>query len=110
MPHRPADIPDLRPERLQKLIERFMAPPNLLFLNKFGEDNAPSDKIEWESQVGNRGLTPFVAPGTKSPMTAPTGVAQHSAKCGCRGSRGRRSAPGVTFDQKRDTIPPPLKP
>lgn len=80
MPHRPADISDLRPERLQKLIERFMAPPNLLFLNKFGEDNAPSDKIEWGSQVGNRGLTPFVAPGTKSPMTAPTGVAQHSAK------------------------------
>jgi len=78
--YRPADLPDLRPERLQKLIERFMTAPNLLFLNMFGEDNAPSDTIEWESQIGNRGMTPFAAPGSKAQMLAPTGVAKHTAK------------------------------
>lgn len=72
-------IPALRLQRLQKLIERFMTPPNLILMNLFGGDNWESDTIKWESQVGNRGLTPFVAPGAPAPATAPPGIAQHSA-------------------------------
>lgn len=79
MPQGLSNIPDLRLTVLQKLIERFMTPPNLLLMNLFGQETWPSDNIEWESQVGNRGMTPFVAPGAPAPMTAPVGVAKHSA-------------------------------
>lgn len=72
-------IADLRLTRLQKLITRFMRSPQLLLLNLFGSNNWDSDNIEWESQIGNRGLTPFVPPGAPAPQTAPTGVAKHSA-------------------------------
>lgn len=79
MPQGLSNIPDLRLTVLQKLIERFMTPPNLMLMTLFGQDTWPSDNIEWESQVGNRGMTPFVAPGAPAPMTAPVGVAKHSA-------------------------------
>ena len=81
MPAGTADItiPDLRHQRLQKLIERHMTPPNLVLMGLFGQDQWESDTIKWESQIGNRGLTPFVAPGAPSPATAPVGAAEHSA-------------------------------
>lgn len=79
MPKGASDIADLKLVRLQKLIETFQTSPNLKLLGLFGQFNAVSDKIEWESQVGTRGLTPFVAPTAPAPQLAPLGVAQHSA-------------------------------
>ena len=80
MPHSHADIPDLRLKRLTKLITRFTTAPSLVLTNLFGSDNWDSDVIKWESQIGNRGLTPFVAPDSESPRVAPLGIAQHEAK------------------------------
>lgn len=80
MPRGIADIPELRLSVLQNFITTFMDPPDLMLSNMFGTENSPSDSIEWESQRGQRGLAPFVAPGQRSPETAPIGVAQHSAK------------------------------
>jgi hypothetical protein len=74
-----SEIPDLRLERLQKLIESFMAPPNLLLMNLFGSTQADSDVIKWESMVGNRGMTPFAAPGAPAQTTVPGGKADHQA-------------------------------
>jgi len=76
---RASDYPDLRLTRLQKLIETFQTPPSLYLMTLFGQDNWESDNIKWETQVGNRGLTPFVAPGSPSPTTAPQGVGQGGA-------------------------------
>jgi hypothetical protein len=75
-----SDIPDLRLERLQGLISSFMASPTLVLSKMFGAGtNEESDTIKWESQIGNRGMTPFVAPGAPSPTVAPTGLTPHSA-------------------------------
>ena len=83
MPQTHADIPDLRLKRLTKLIERFMSPPSMVLTNLFGSDQWDSDVIDWESQIGNRGLTPFVAPDSEAPRVAPLGVATHEAKPAC---------------------------
>ena len=83
MPQSPADIPDLRLKRLTKLINRYMSPPSMVLTKLFGTDNWASDLIEWESQIGNRGLTPFTAPDSQAPRVAPLGVAQHEAKPAC---------------------------
>ncbi len=80
MPHGKSDIPDLRLENLQKLITSFTAAPNLLLTGMFGSgENSITDNIEWESIIGNRGLTPFAAPGAPAQTTAPGGVAKHAA-------------------------------
>ena len=73
-----SDFPDLELKKLQKLVERFATPPNLILLNLFGSDKWDSDKIEWETQIGSRGLTPFVAPGVQSPLlsTEGTGISE----------------------------------
>lgn len=76
---RASDYPDLRLSRLQKLIERFNTPPSLMLMGLFGQDNWESDNIKWETQIGNRGLTPFVSPGSPSPTTAPQGVGAAAA-------------------------------
>lgn len=76
---RASDYPDLRLTALQKLVERFQTPPSLLLLGLFGQDNWESDNVKWETQVGNRGLTPFVSPGSPSPTTAPQGVGAGAA-------------------------------
>lgn len=76
---RASDFPDLRLTALQKLIERFNTPPSLRLLGMFGQDNWESDNIKWETQIGNRGLTPFVAPGSPSPTTAPNGIGAGAA-------------------------------
>lgn len=79
MPKGASDIADLKLVRLQKLIEQFQTAPNLRLMSLFGSFAAESDKIEWESQVGTRGMTPFVAPTAPAPQIAPLGVAKHSA-------------------------------
>src|SRR3972149_6366137 len=79
MPTGKSDIPDLRLERLQGLITAFTTSPNLVLMNMFSEEDADSDTIKWESQVGNRGMTPFAAPGAPSQTVAPIGVKQESA-------------------------------
>lgn len=79
MPRSASEIPDLKLVRLQKLIESFQMSPNLKLMTLFGSFNADSDEIKWESQVGTRGMTPFVAPTAKAPTLAPLGVGQHSA-------------------------------
>jgi len=83
MPQSQADIPDLRLKRLTKLITRFTSPPSMVLTNLFGSDRWDSDVVDWESQIGNRGLTPFVAPDSKAPRVAPLGVATHEAKAAC---------------------------
>ncbi len=79
MPTGKSDIPDLRLERLTKLITSFTTSPNLILMGMFGEITADSDVIKWEAQTGNRGMTPFAAPGAPSPSVAPVGLSQHSA-------------------------------
>ena len=80
MPIGASDIPDLRLARLQKLVTRFMNPPHLILANLFGTPNkADSDVIKWESMIGNRGLTPFAAPGSPAQQVAPVGVTEHTA-------------------------------
>ena len=56
-----------------------MTPPSLFLSKMFGEDNWESDDIYWESMVGNRGMTPFVAPGAPAPRVVPSGVGTHRA-------------------------------
>jgi hypothetical protein len=79
MPRSASEIPDLKLVRLQKLIESFKMSPNLVLMKLFGSINADSDEIKWESQVGTKGMTPFVSPTAKAPTLAPLGVGQHSA-------------------------------
>jgi len=80
MPIGASEIPDLRLKRLRKLVTRFMNPPGLVLANLFGApEKADSDTVEWESQIGNRGLTPFIPPGVPSPQVAPIGVTEHQA-------------------------------
>jgi len=74
-----SNISELRLSVLNKLVTTFQAPPALLFSNLFPDVTDVSDTIKWESQEGNRGMTPFKAPGGPSPRTAPVGVAQHNA-------------------------------
>ena len=80
MPRGASEIPDLRLERLNKLITTFMTPPNLLLSNLFGSVKSDSSTIKWESMQGNRGMTPFVPPGAPAPRYSPPGVAKHSAE------------------------------
>jgi len=80
MPRGKADIPELRLEVLQNFITQFMSPPDLMLMNLFGSSPSPSSTVKWESMRGGRGMTPFVAPGSPSPRTAPFGIAQHIAE------------------------------
>lgn len=80
MPRGSSEIPDLRLSRINKLVTSFMTPPSMVLTNLFGASSADSSTIKWESQVGNRGMTPFVPPGAPAEVTAPQGVAGHSAE------------------------------
>jgi len=80
MPRGSSDISILRLEVLQKFMQTFMSPPNLILMNIFGSSASPSSTIKWESQRGGRGMTPFVPPGAPAPLTAPHGLAEHSAE------------------------------
>ncbi len=74
-----SSIPELRLTRLQKLIERFTKPVNLTLTNLFGSFRWDSDNIEWETQIGNRGLTPLTDEDAPAPRVAPLGVGHSSA-------------------------------
>lgn len=78
MPVGASDIPELRLSKLNKLVTSFQKAPNLKLSSMFADTRSESDTIKWESQVGTRGVAPFMAPGTKTPQTDPLGVAQHS--------------------------------
>ena len=80
MPRGASDISILRLEVLQKFMTNFMTPPNLILMNIFGSSASPSSTVKWESQRGGRGMTPFVPPGAPAPLTAPHGIAEHSAE------------------------------
>jgi len=75
-----ASIPELRLETLQKFIQKYNTPVEVVISRLFQSSVSPSSSIKWESQVGGRGLTPFVAPGSPAPQTSPFGVAQHTAE------------------------------
>jgi len=65
---------------LQKFVTKFQSPPNLILQNLFSSTPSPSATIKWESQMGSRGMTPFVPPGAPAPQTSPLGVAEHIAE------------------------------
>lgn len=72
-------IADLRLTVLNKLVTKFDKPPNLVLSKMFKSVNYESDTIEWESQIGSRGLTPFAAEDAPAPAAAVPGVGQNSA-------------------------------
>ena len=75
-----AGIPELRLQRMNKLIQRFMTPPNLIISKLFGEDRWDSERIKWESEQGDRGMAPFTSEDAPSPATSGEGVADHQAR------------------------------
>jgi len=75
-----SDIPDLKLSVIQEFMSTFMSPPELVLSKLFGSSDSPSSSIKWESQRGGRGMTPFVAPGSPAPTTAPFGFAKHEAE------------------------------
>lgn len=80
MPRGASAIPDLRLERINKLVSKFSVPDSFVLSNIFGTGMAAeSDTIKWESVVGNRGMTPFKPPNAPSPNTSPDGVTAHEA-------------------------------
>jgi hypothetical protein len=80
MPRGSSEIPELRLSVLQKLVTKFTMDPNLMLSSMFPSSISPSSNIKWESMEGSRGMTPFVPPGAPAPVTAPHGVARHSAE------------------------------
>ncbi len=74
------DIPALRLTVLNKLVTKYLNPPNLILRNMFGTVNYESDLIEWESQIGSRGLTPFAAEDAESPAASVPGTGMNSAQ------------------------------
>lgn len=80
MPRGKGEIPELTLEVLQNFVTKFTAPPNMVLQNLFSSSISPSSTVKWESQVGGRGMTPFVPPGSPAPQTSPLGVAQHQAE------------------------------
>lgn len=74
-----SDISVLRLTVLNKLVTKYMAPPNLILRKMFPRTNYESDNIEWESQIGSRGLTPFAGEDAPAPQASVPGLAQNSA-------------------------------
>lgn len=75
-----AGIPELRLQRMNRLIQRFMTPPNLILSNLFGEDRWDSERIKWEGEQGERGVSPFAAEDAPAPVTSGQGVSSHEAR------------------------------
>jgi len=73
------DISALRLTVLNKLVTKYMSPPNLILMKMFKTVNYESDNIEWESQIGSRGLTPFAAEDAESPAATVPGIGENSA-------------------------------
>ncbi len=87
MPRGLGDIPDLRLEVLEKLVTKFMTPPNLILSNLFPSSDSPSSTVKWESMEGGRGMAPLKPPGAPTPTSYPLGVAQHSAEAAFWGDK-----------------------
>jgi len=87
MPRGIGDISDLRLSVLNGVIEQLTSPPELMLGGMFPSMNAQSETIEWESYTGGRGLTPFKAPGSPTPVTAPLGYKKHSAQAAFWGEK-----------------------
>lgn len=87
MPIGRSDIPELRLETLKTFVTKFMTPPNLIFMNMFPTSQAEGSTIKWESQEGTRGMVPFKSPGAPTKVTAPIGLAQHSAEAAFWGEK-----------------------
>ncbi len=75
-----SDIPTLRLKVLQDFVTSFTMDPNLVMMNLFPSRNAKSSSVKWESKRGGRGMTPFVPPGSRAPLSAGQGIAQHEAE------------------------------
>jgi len=73
------EIPALRLTVLNKLVTKYTSPPNLILKNMFNSVKYESDQIEWESQIGSRGLTPFAGEDAEAPQASVTGTGQNSA-------------------------------
>lgn len=73
------EIPGLKLSVLRKLITKFTTAPSMLLTKMFGSDKWDSEDIEWEGQVGNRGMTPFGSEDQPAPETSPAGVSEHKA-------------------------------
>ncbi len=73
------EIPSLRLTVLNKLVTKYLTPPNLILSKMFGGVNYESDNIEWESQIGSRGLTPFASEDAEAPQAAVPGVGTNEA-------------------------------
>lgn len=80
MPISISDIPALRLTVLNKLVTKYMTPPNLILQKMFNEVQYESDNIEWESQIGSRGLTPFAAEDAAAPDAVVPGSGLNSAQ------------------------------
>lgn len=72
-------IPSLRLKVLNKLVTKYMSPPNLILKGMFPRINDESDLIEWESQIGSRGLTPFASENARAQQASVPGLAQNEA-------------------------------
>jgi len=79
MPISISDIPALKLTVLNKLVTKFMEPPNLILRKMFSAVNYESADIEWESQIGSRGLTPFAAEDAAAPDAVVPGSSTSSA-------------------------------
>ena len=79
MPISISDVPALRLTVLNKLVSKFMAPPNLILQEMFKDLDYESADIEWESQIGSRGLTPFASEDAPAPPATLPGSASNSA-------------------------------
>jgi len=74
-----SEIPALRLTVLNKLVTKYLTPPNLILSKMFGEQDYESDNIEWESQIGSRGLTPFASEDAEAPQAAVPGTSMNDA-------------------------------
>jgi hypothetical protein len=79
MPISISDVPALRLTVLNKLVSKFMAPPNLILQEMFKDLDYESADIEWESPIGSRGLTPFASEDAPAPTATILGSASNSA-------------------------------
>ena len=74
-----SDIPALKLTVLNKLVTKFLRPPNLILSKMFKGVDYESADIEWESQIGSRGLTPFAAEDAEAPKAVVPGSGINSA-------------------------------
>lgn len=68
------DIPALRLEVLNKVIQKMPTANNLFFMNLFSSQQYDSDTIRWILEYGTSGMTPFVSPGAPAPTMGDEGL------------------------------------